>query len=378
MLGSMNRIFPARPYALVGYGYLQYGVVLLVRLFYITACVLVIHVAVLSLFDMGNFWIVLSLPIALILGGLTIVRDVVMSRRSKSVQPPPPDIWRAVWNDVLGASYRSLRTNFRSSVPIITELAILIWLPIFVLVAPRLLDDTSLISVIFLVILAPLVAWFLLMILMPRTHRLSPKREQELPYGRVWYGINIYNFWQVQSPRRFNLHNISPGGRVAQWAFRSLLLVNTMLYIFLIPLGFELLVGRGMTLQLEAASIWPITYWIVLGFALGSVVLSLAYTMWRDIRKTHGPNLSPGGTSDTAGRKALILDEYGPIAGYLIGNKVKRLSIIIPLLGVLVMVVVSVFSYWGGVAVAALYFAPRLFFILRTRPYAPDNTEQAP
>ena len=304
------------------------------------------------------------------------MRDVIMSRRSKSVQPPPPDIWRAVWNDVLGASYRSLRTNFRSSVPIITELATLIWLPIFVLVAQRLLDDTSLISVIFLVILAPLVAWFLLMILMPRTHRLSPKREQELPYGRVWYGINIYNFWQVQSPRRFNLHNISPGGRVAQWAFRSLLLVNTMLYIFLIPLGFELLVGRGMTLQLEAASSWPITYWIVLGFALGSVVLSLAYTMWRDIRKARGSNLSPGGTNNES-RKELILDEYGPIAGYLIGNKVKRLSIIIPLLGILVMVVVSIFSYWGGVAIAALYFAPRLFFILRTRPYAPDNTEQA-
>ena len=110
MLGVMNRVFPARRYALLGSGGLGYFVILLIRLFFIGVSVWGAYLSV--AYAVGHYtsnsfgsivessWIAMViLPVVLWL--FTVGKDLIVRNRLDSSRPASPSLLLGIWDDSL-------------------------------------------------------------------------------------------------------------------------------------------------------------------------------------------------------------------------------------------------------------------------------------
>ena len=179
----------------------------------------------------------------------------------------------------------------------------------------------------------------------------------------------MFGISSLRIPRKFGLGGLPLKGRLALLGFRTLTLVNAV-FISVVwgSMGFWV-PEPGFSF----GPAWPppLEYWIVIAVAFGSVPLLLAYTLVRDL-KVRGVRAS------SQRMKAVFLDELGVVSEYTVSPWTKRLAVL-SFIGMIVGAVWGFAFPWQGMAVVALAFGiPRVLFILWSRPYAPDNTQQTP
>ena len=377
MLSAMNRIFPGRRYSPLKIGSSGYLAVLLARLFMIAASVLVSYVSVMAVVYyftnssfgsvMGLSWIAVIVIVAIV-WPLTVLRDLLMRDKLGVSRRTPDSVLQVIQDDALSNS-----NSFGAGRVLLMELLQPFLLLAGFAVMALLSGDfdvaiTGPVSIVLAVALSALTLWYLVYLMLPRTTRNTGSAQGS---SFMFYaGWQLVDITALRIPRKFSFYGLPLGSRFKLVGFRTLYLINTaLLSVVLGAIGFWV-PGGGLPI----ASGWDssLAYWIVFAIAFGSVPLFLVYTVLRDIKKAR-ENVT--GNPRT---KELFMDELGVVPDYALSNRAKYLSFLIILAGILG-AVLGISLPWVGVVILALGIGiPRLLFILWSRPYAPDNTEQTP
>ena len=378
MLGSMNRIFPGGRYysPLVG-GPLKYLAVLLVRLFVIVGSVFVpvlfILNAVTNYTDtspdiFADVTVITVGAIVIGLWSLTIARDLLTRNRFGTSEPAQPGLWQLILNDLLlrGAHHGPSRSLWVELwYPFIIPL---VWVVLSAIVGDSLAPGP--VSIVLAVGFTAMQLYYLAYILPPRARSHSSKEVSvQNWYHRFYAGAHMPGISSLRIPRKFGLRGLPLRGRLALVGFRTLVLANTV-FVSVVwgSMGFW-----GLEPGFSFGQAWPppLEYWIVIAVAFGSVPLLLAYTLVRDLK-------ARGVRTSSQRMKAVFLDELGVVPEYTLSPWTKRLAFL-SFIGTIIGVVSGFTLPWVGMTLVTLTFGiPRLLFILWSRPYAPDNTEQTP
>ena len=377
MLGSMNRIFPGGRYysPLVG-GPLKYLVVLLARLFMIAGSVFVPGLFILNAVNryadtsLNVFTGVAGITVVTIAIGLwllTIARDLLTRKRFGGSKPTQLSEWKLISDDLFIRSGYSGPGRF-----LWLELLIPLSLPLLWVMFSGIIGYSSVagpVSIALAIGFTTLYLYYLAYILPPRARSHSSEESGVQNVAQRFYaGVYMFSISSLRIPRKFGLGGLPLKGRLALLGFRMLVLMNAV-FISVVwgSMGFWV-PEPGFSF----GQAWPppLEYWIVIAVAFGSVPLLLAYTLVRDLKVR-------GVLASSQRMKAVFLDELGVVSEYTVSPWAKRLA----LLSFIGMIVGAVWGFafpWQGMAVVALAFGiPRVIFILWSRPYTPDNTEQS-
>ena len=376
MLGSMNRIFPGgRYYSPLDRGPLKYLVVLLARLFMIAGSVLLPGIFILNAVtyytdtSLNVFVGVAGITVGAIVIGLwslTIARDLLTRNRFGTSQPAQFGLWELISDDLLIRGRRRGLGRF-----LWAELWFPLSLPLVWVVFSTFIGYSPIagpVSIALAVGCTAMYLYYLAYTLPPRTRTYSSKEASVQNWDQRFYnGVYISGISSLRIPRKFGLVGLPLRGRLALLGFRTLILVNTV-FVSVVwgSMGFW-----GLEPGFSFGPAWPppLEYWIVIAVAFGSVPLLLAYTLVRDLR-------TRGVRATSQRMKVVFLDELGVVPEYAISPWTKRLAFL-SFIGLIMGAVWGLGFPWVGMALVTLtYGVPRLLFILWSRPYAPDNTEQ--
>ena len=245
MLGVMNRVFPARRYALLGSGGLGYFVILLIRLFFIGVSAWGAYLSV--AYAVGHYtsnsfgsivessWIAMViLPVVLWL--FTMGKDLIIRNRLDSSRPAPPSLLLGIWDDSLALG--EILAQNRGGWSLFGELCLFLLVPFLLLLVATGVSVAGILSLGLAVGLSSLFLLYLTYLILPRVRR---RTSGAVPIQNSFFhaGMYLQGITPLRIPRKFHWGNLAPKGRLALVGFRTLILVNTALISVVVgALGF--------------------------------------------------------------------------------------------------------------------------------------------